>query len=353
MVKLPGGFSPWQAAQQLADDANPFDGGSRDRDVFSDRGNQRNGVRQGYTGRVIQVNAPSKTNGAAEVTDPYGYGGGGGSGASADDLNYLNDQESLLQRQLQSARRTLGDSLTAVNDNYNKEVGSANGQRSRALENFGMQREDTQRGKDGALSQVDMGARTLANSLRQRIGLASGSSSSAYKIAAPNAVARDASMKRTGVMDSYGKNFRDLEVSEKRAVADFQSLLDDLARQRKQREQGVRSDVLTQEQEINRNLAEVARQRALAQGGGYDQVKQAMSPYSDAINSRQDQLDSMFSKYRQAYKVNPVKVQTPQLRDYTVDRSAINANEQAQTEDPYAPYSPFLKAEDDQDPLLA
>jgi len=269
--------------------------------------------------------------------------GGSSTGPSYDqgDLQFLNDQESQLMRMLQSAQSGLGSGLTNLEDSYNKEASGANQQRSRALEDFAVKREDTTRAKQSALGKVDTNARTLSDSLRRILGMASGSGSSAYQLAAPNAVARQASQQRGGVMEDYGVNFRNLDTAENRAKVDFEDLLADLAAQRKQRESDLRAGVLEREQDINSSLANVAGERARLMGGDYGSVRIAQQPYTTAINDRQSQLDSLFERFRTPYSVKPVNVQTPNLRDYTVDRAAINANRQSGASQ-YSPYAQFL-----------
>lgn len=213
-----------------------------------------------------------------------------------------------------------------------------------------MQREDTTRGKLDAVGNVDTNARVLNNSLRQILGLASGSGSSAYQITAPNAVARDASIKRAGVGDAYAENFRDLDVAETRAKSAFEQLLEDLERQRNTSERDFRTGVGEQRNAIEEQLADVARERALLQGGGYDQARMASQPFEARINERNISLDSLFDKFRNPFKVNPVKVDTPELRDYNVDRTAIN--QQTGQMDPGAPYRQFLPRKDEEEKNL-
>lgn len=267
------------------------------------------------------------------------------------DLAYLEDARARLQRQLESAAKAKANGLTQLKDTYNQEVSGANTDRSRALEDFSLKREDTTRAKDQALTEVDTNARTLAESLRRRIGMASGSGSSAYQVTAPGAVARDASQQRTGVVENYGVNFRNLGQAETRAKSDFEKYLDQLSSQYKQRQSDFLANVYDQQSGIDESLAEVARQEALLKGGGYDQVKQAMSPYTSRIDSRQSAIDNLFEKYRTPYSVEKVKVQTPTLRDYTTDTTGI---EQAQQQgDQYAPYLLPLQRDnqDNQDQL--
>lgn len=251
------------------------------------------------------------------------YGTGTSSTDTAADRAYLDDQEARLRSQSGYADKTLADGLMALLDSYNKSASSANEDRSRALEDFSTKREDTIRGKDTALDKVNTNARTLANSLRQKLGLASGSDSSVYQYAAPGAVARQAAQSRAGVVGDFGQNFRNLDTAETRAKTDFEQLLADLDAQRKQKESDFRSSILDKKNSIDTSLSEVARQKALLAGGGYNQVKSAMAPYSSAIDTRNAEIASLFDKYRTPYTVKAVDVQAPELKDYTVDKASI------------------------------
>jgi len=209
--------------------------------------------------------------------------------------------------------------LTGINDDYNKKVSDTNLDYGRAMEKFGMQRADTEAGRTSAIGKVDTNARTLANSVQRLLGMASGSGSSAYKLAAPNAIARDTSSKRGEVMSNYGQNFRDLAYAEDNAKTDFERMLADLDAEKKTRERNFLGDIGAE------------RQQAYADAG-------------DNFNADrvQGELDSLFTKYRTPYQVTPVNVNTPQLRDYTTDRTAVQAN-QTQGQDVYSPYQPLRK----------
>lgn len=276
----------------------------------------------------------------------YGSGstGGGGGGSSKpdinpDDLAYLDDQQKRYERELKRTNRYQKQGLRNLSDSYNKEVSSANQKRSRALEDFGVRREDTTRGKQDALGSVARNARVLADSLRRRLGIASGADSSAYKITAPGAVAREASGNRQNVLEDYGKNFRALGSAEKRAKEDFGSLLDSLGDQKRTNLRQFKQGILEQRNNITESLAEIARQRSKLQGGGYNAVRKALKPYNRQINKRADKVLDLYNKYRNPYTVNPVKVDTPQLRDYIVDKIGLGGGggQQADT-NPYAPY---------------
>lgn len=283
----------------------------------------------------------------------YNGGSGGARGGSVAsynpaDIAYLDDQRGRLEGQHRSADTALNNGLTQLQDSYSKEVEGANSRRAQATQDLNTKRKDTTRAKDSALNRVNENARTLAEGLRRRIGLASGSGSSAFQITAPGAVSRDATEDRTGVLENFGVNFRDLATTEQRQKTQFEELLSDLEAQRKTRESDFRSGILEKKNQIDTALSEVARQKALALGGGYNQARAAMSPYAGAIDSRQAEIDNLFNKFRTPFAQKAVDTTAPTLRDYMVDRANIKAG-QPGPQDPTAPYkNPFGIKEEDQ-----
>jgi len=287
-----------------------------------------------------------------EPTKPPGpyTGGGSGDGDSYDpgDLAYLDSQQDLLNRQLGRTDTGLRQALEQLLNAYNKEVSGANKQRGRAMEDFDDKAEISEQGRGRELGKVDTSARMLANSLRQRLGLASGSGSSAYQIAAPRAVQRQASEQRGDVLEDYSANFQALDKDRTRATEDFAALLEDLAAQRKSREGGVRNDILAQRGEIQSNLGYVAGQRQKLLGGGYDDVRKAMSPYEQAIRGGESEIDKIFDKYTTKYNVKPVNVRNTQLRDYATDEAAVRDNAATGNQSEYAPYKSYLEEDEEQ-----
>lgn len=253
-----------------------------------------------------------------------------------DDLAYLEDKEGLLRKLLARSGTLLDQGLTRLGDSFDRETGRVNTQQAETKAGYGTQREDTTKQKLSAVNQVNTNARTLSDSLRRILGLASGTASSAYRFAAPQAVARNASISRTGVNETYGRNFRNIDESERKSDLSFQEVLEDLARQRREKEEDLRGGVLESEQQTLANLADVARQKALLLGGGYDQVRAATAPLQGQIDERQSRLDQLFNRFRNPYTPKQAVVDRPELGDYTVDRAAISG--QAEGQGQYSPY---------------
>lgn len=277
--------------------------------------------------------------------------GGTGTGTSTynpQDIAYLDDQMARLRSQHGSADTALNNGLTQLQDSYGREVQGANTRQNQTMQDFTTKETDTTRAKDSALTRTNENARTLAEGLRRRLGLASGSGSSAFQFAAPGAVAKMATENRTGVLENFGANFRDLNTSRDRVKSQYEEMLADLESQRKTREGDFRSGILERKSQIDNSLAEAARQKALALGGGYKQVKTAMSPFVSQIDSRQAEIDGLFNKFRTPFTQKAIDTSMPTLRDYMVDRANIGAG-QPGPQDPTAPYkNPFGIKEDEE-----
>lgn len=276
--------------------------------------------------------------GSSSYTGGYSPAGG----YSPDDVRYLDDQIVATRGQLKNIDTIKAQGLTNILNSYNSRVNNANYDRGQTLEQFGLQREDSIRGREASLGKVDQNSYTLANSLRRLLGMASGSGSSAYQLAAPRAIGNLADAQRGNVLETYGQNERDLVRSEGDATTAFDRLLEELALDRKQREASHLADIYGQRQGVYENLGNLSGQRAELIGGGYDEIRAAQQPYTSKISEFQRLIEGLPANYNQPVNINPVKVDKPQLRDYTVDRASINTQNQSGGSTS-SPYSYFLK----------
>lgn len=277
---------------------------------------------------ATEINNPSNRVVQGAVSGGASTGGGSDEDPGADRA-YLDTQEGQLRQLLKSAQKTKTQGLTQIDDDYNREKGRAGQQKDSAIAGYATNREDTTRDKMGAINTINSNARTLSDSVRRILSMASGRNTTAYKEAAPNAIARDTTEKRTDINDAYGRNFRDIDSAEQGTISKFDEYLEDLGLQRKEKRRGLEEGVLEQEQGIYNNLSEVARQRALLDGGGYDRVRNAMAPISAEISSRQARMDSLFDKFRSPYKTQSITAEAPELADYTTDKTLLNAEQNA------------------------
>jgi hypothetical protein len=177
--------------------------------------------------------------------------------------------------------------------------------------------------------------------------MAGGADSSAYMNAAPRAVARDASGKRTGVEEDYATNFRNLDTTKRRAEEDYGKLLESLNKQKQEKLYGLETGIADQRNQVQLQLADLAAKKQQALGGGAAGISRAQQPYLDQINARRGEINSLFDRYNPTYQKQEVKVNMPSLRDYMVNRSKISGGGSSPQQ--YEPYNvPVRKDEEEQ-----
>jgi hypothetical protein len=189
-----------------------------------------------------------------------------------------------------------------------------------------------------AFNKVDTNARTAYNSLKRLLGMSGGPNQSALQFAAPDAIARVASQERGDQVENYALNDRNIENAKT-------TFLTDLDKQKKERESEFLKGILGQEQSINSDLGDIAAQRAQVNGGNYEAIRAARSPFQATIDKRQADIDGLFDKYHTPFNPN---AQLATLNQFNVDKAAVNAN-RAQGQADYSPYQQPLRKKLQQD----
>lgn len=287
------------------------------------------------------------------LQDAYGrYTGGGGNvlgesttkpaaTGTADDISFLNDQESQLRGLLGRTDTGLTQGLTKLGDDYDANVGQQTQAEKQALSGYDDKRVQTNQGKQSAYDTINRNAGTGYNSLAQLIGRASGRGSSAYQELLPNVIGKDASSKRLQATNTYGQNLQGIDKAQGKTELSFENILADLLKQKKQGEDDLRSGIEGQKQGILNQILGVQGQRAQAQGGGYAAVKAAQAGTNQAITNSQNSVENFFNQFRTPYTPQQAAVATPDLATYQVDRAGVNATSQGQ--DSSNPYEAILR----------
>lgn len=267
----------------------------------------------------------------------------GATNTNPQDLAYLDDQDTSLRAQLQRTAGALDQGLTQIGDSYNENVNRTNEDQTTADTGFNTNRTDTTKGKLKAIDTINTGGRTLSDSVRRILANAGGVNSSAYKVAAPGLIARDTTTKRTGINDTYSKNYKAIDDSQEATDLKFSRALEDLLNQRKQKESDLRSGVLQNESDINASLGQNALTRAQINGSGYDATKAAIAPYSSAVADRTASIDKLFEQFRTPYSLQdttPVAANTDAYQTPTTTLGAPTGDNNAGGGD----LSPYLIA---------
>lgn len=299
--------------------------------------------------------AGSSTGGGSGGRASGGGGGSAGGGADKEAVAYWNDQQGALERLLNSSNVQKDQGLANLNNSYNRNLGDLNESEGRTMRDYGIKAEDTQRDRQGALRSIDTSARQGNEGLRRLFQLSGSAGGSAANTLAPTAVARDASTKRTGTLETFGKNIRNIDLAKSDATAQFGRSRRDLDSQKREKEQSFIEGILNMQNDLQAKMSNAVTQRGIAQGGTYSGLAGARSQYDNSIRSNQAALDNLFNQYRDPqYNVAPVNAKAPDLSQYTVDPTAIDmAAQNPGVPEELLPYLPQLKKDGGLSSLLA
>jgi hypothetical protein len=290
--------------------------------------------------------APSQPGGnggqidSAPISNNGGYWVGGQNYGSAGNYqaSQVNQTNAMLDDQTSKTQRLLGSLGTQKQQGLQKLSDSYNTEKLAGELQYGQQVEDNTRQKLSAFNKVDTNARTAYNSLKRLLGLSGGPNQSALKFAAPDAIARVASQERGDQVENYALNDRNIENAKT-------SFLQDLLNKKNERESDFLKGIMSQEQSINSDLGDIAAQRAQVNGGNYEAIRAARSPFQNVINQRQSDIDNLFNQYNTPFNANKTLAT---LNQFNVDKAAINANKASGGEE-YSPYAQPLRKKLQQD----
>lgn len=278
------------------------------------------------------VNAAKAYNDQSYYNWLTGGSSGSGSGSSsastkpdttASDLAYLDNYDTSLRGQLSSAQQALGQGLQQIDDSYNENTTRTNQDRNNADTGFNTQRTNTTKDAQKAEDQINTNARTLSDSVRSMLGLAGGTDSSAYQFAAPAAIARDTTEKTTANKDTFGRNYDAIDSAQSASDLKFERALQDLADQRKQKQSGLQSGILDQENQITQQLAQNALTRGEINGGTYAATSAALAPFTQQMSDRQAAIDNLFSQYRTPYQLQDTTPVAANTNTYTPTTTTV------------------------------
>lgn len=316
-ITLPGGFSPWQATQQIVDDLNPFDGGSRDRDIFSQRGNQINGRDQNAPISGINTGATHPDYYGSQVADeitntpssPVATGGGGTSQINKaglntavagleSQLNTLNPQENVAKanilNQFQTSKNRLDTGYNVGLGNLSTSENQVNAAKERSLKNL----------RDSIMMQ----SQGYANQLG---AFGAGDSSAAGMI--NYALGQQGARERGNVLEESGAQLTGIQRQREDLERNYQNQATDLENWKNT----TLSDIVTKFQamrnEISNKIVD-ARARSFAE---QNLVNQAVQELQNLENNYRSQAEQMNQLYSNALAPQNIQID-PSLQQYQV-----------------------------------
>lgn len=263
-----------------------------------------------------------------------GYVGDDGTAAATAQANaYIDTQLGNLNSLLGRSDTGLNQGLTQLNNSYQGNVNDQTNKENQAIQDYNDNRTQTNKDKLGAYDTINQNANNGYRSLAQLIGRASGAGSSAFTDLLPDVVGKDISGKRGTANQTYATNLGNIDTAQKKTENSFAGILADLANQRAAQEQQLRTGVENQKQSILGQEQALQAQRGNAAGA------QALQPQ---IEASRNAVESFFNQFQPTITAQQAAIAAPDLSQYTVDRSNVNAANQGNP-DPTNPYSDILR----------
>lgn len=313
--------------------------------------------------QISDPNPPQATRPTANDNSSAGTGGGstGGGGIAYDAQAATNAREKantigMIDQELSAIDRSLGNldgtwnaGRNQITDAKNKGLSRLNEQQSNALSGYATKRADSEQGFQTSIADNNNQAYNNYSALQSLLGRGGSGSSSAAENLVPYAVSRTASKARGAIADTYGKNTRDLNTAEEQTKQSYNNSVADLNDQERTNLGSLENDIQSKRSAYLNQQASLKGQKAQAQGGNWNTVKNAMSgsiQQRDAIDAA---LSTLLDRYRNPYNVKDVTVTTPTLDNYAIDTTGVKANDPAGTgtdTDTSAAYLQQLKDEE-------
>ena len=276
-------------------------------------------------------------SGSGSTGGSTGGSGGGGYGYTSG----VNDPSTLAQydigiQNLQGALGNLEGQRTSgyseVNAKLQDALTTLLNARTQAENTYNTNKKTTQDDFIVAKNTVGSQAGNLLNGLQRLLGSRGAGGSSASRILAPGLVARDASMKRSEVGNTFAKNNQGLDTSWGNYGIQYEGQRKSASSQAEQQRAAVDRAVSERQQDILSQLALLRGQSAAARGGN---AVNAAAPYLAQARAAGSRAAN--------YTVSPVNVatpayQAPDLAKYLVNPTTPTYQGQTQTNDYTSPY---------------
>lgn len=188
----------------------------------------------------------------------------------------------------------------------------------------------------GAKNTIGANAGSTLNSILRLLGSRGAGGSSAYNIAAPGAVARQATLQRTDASNTDAQNNQALDTNWGNFLTGYDNQVSGVNSQKQRGRQSLEQNIDSNRASLLQTLAQLSGQRAAAAGGS---ATGAAQPYFDQANSVLDRTAN--------YSIAPITYQTqayqaPSLSSYNVNPNAAPTYQGQGASNDYV--SPYLQS---------
>jgi len=326
---------------------NPFDG-NRTWDT-TQRGVAPTNPTPKAPGNTGGAPAPQSETPPGNVLGSSTRGSGGGGSADSDPVlaAFYGDQVGALRALLGMTDNTVNQGRASVNDSYNRGVSRLNGDQSRILRDLTIRRQESSDDKRDRLGDLDDDMMRRSEGLKRMFAQRGAGVSGAAQLLAPAALGGEFSEQRGDVVETFGRNARRLKLTEDDANAQHRRGVEDLGLKKNESLRGLESGANEQRLSLLDALREAEVNRIRAAGGGANEARAALAPYTDQSNRIRAALTALFDQYRSpVLEAAPINVAVPELEGYTVDpveQQLIESGQAEPMDEGLLPYFPFLR----------
>ena len=269
----------------------------------------------------------STTSSQSTATDTGGVAGAGTNTTGYDPAAY---QQAIGNTNAAIGRlgNTLNSGNSAIDSSYTNALNQLLLGRNQSQQAYDTTKQQTAQDYIGAKNTIGANAGASLHGLQRLLGSRGAGGGSAYNIAAPEAVARDATLQRNDVGNQFGQNNQALDTNWNNYLTGYNNSVADVGAQRDQQHQQLQQNIESNRATLLQTLAQLTQ----AQGGN-------AQPYIDQANQVLDQNSN--------YNVAPINYQTqaynaPELSRYTSNPGATPTFQGQPAGNDY--FSPYLAA---------
>lgn len=276
------------------------------------------------------------------------YQSGGGTGGYVQPT-YDPQAVAAYDRGIQNVNTGFGRTDTQLNvgnenilNNFNNSLNTLLGGKAVAERDYNTTKDRTIQDNVKTKSAIDFSTGQRANALQRLLGSRGAGNSSAARIAAPWAAAREGTVQRGQVSDAFGRNMQDMDTSWGDYGRNWDTERTNLDTSRLQQEKDLYARIQGSRVSLTQQLADLQAKRAAALGGDANASLAAAQPYLDRVNSMNGEIDLLGKQYDKPIEVKAPTYAAPELAQYNYDRASAPVMGGSAMTDQISPYLSLL-----------
>jgi len=261
---------------------------------------------------------------------------GGGGVVDSNALRSFDQSINNTQSAIDRLGSQLNSGYSGIDSSYQNAINQLLGGKNQGERNYDENVKTTRTNYIAGKNTVGANAGSTLNSLQRLMGARGAGGSSAYEVAGPQAVSRQATLQRNDLSNTFGANIKGLDQSWGDFMQGYNNQVSGAGHQRDQQKSELQRQIDNNRASLLQSLAQLAGQRDQVAGGNGTGASQ---PYLDQANSILDRTAN-YTTSPINYSVEAYKA--PSLSSYTTNPNAAPTYQGQKSNTDY--FSPYLAA---------